>query len=112
MPTLAAVTPRAYRTHRARVSVDPETGCWLYRLPQSKRGRPRITVNGQDMEAYTFFFMAHRRQEVPKGMMLLHSCDRGEEGCVNPEHLRVGTASENNREAVERGRHRNQWSDR
>lgn len=62
------------------------------------------------MEAYTYFWLAHTRREVPEGQMLLHSCDRGEEGCVNPNHLRIGSVTENNREAVERGRHRNQWS--
>lgn len=104
--------PRAYQTHRTRVSIDEETGCWIYRLPQSQRGRPRITVQGYDMEAYTYFWLIHTRQEVPGGMMLLHSCDRGEEGCVNPDHLRIGSPTENNREAVERGRHRNQHTGR
>ena len=104
---LAAVTPRTYRIHYARVTVE-DNGCWTYRLPSSDRGRPRITVNGVDMAAYEFFWLAHTRRLVPKGHMLLHSCDRGEEGCVNPAHLRIGTVEENNREAVERGRHRNQ----
>jgi hypothetical protein len=112
MGKLDAVTPASYRTHRARVTVDESTGCWVYRLPLSDRGRPRITVNGQDMAAYEFFWLAHRRQEVPPGMVLLHSCDRGERGCVNPDHLSIGTRTENNRQAVERGRHRNQHTGR
>jgi hypothetical protein len=62
------------------------------------------------MEAYTFFWLIHTRTEVPSGKMLLHSCDRGDEGCVNPDHLRIGTPTENNQDAVQRGRHRNQWS--
>lgn len=108
---LLAVTPGAYATHRARVTVE-DNGCWTYRLPLSKRGRPRITVNGVDMAAYEFFWLAHTRKTVPPGGMLLHSCDNGEKGCVNPAHLSIGDATTNNREAVERGRHRNQHTGR
>lgn len=108
---LRAITPRAYSTHYGRVTVE-ESGCWTYRLPLSSRPRPRITVNGHDMAAYEFFWLAHTRQVVPDGMMLLHSCDGGNRGCVNPAHLRIGTVVENNREAVERGRHRNQHTGR
>lgn len=103
---LSVATPRAYQTHRARVVVD-EHGCWIYRQPASSRARPRITVNGVTVEAYWFFWLCHTKTPVPDGMMLLHSCDRGEEGCVNPAHLRIGTPSENNKDAVERDRHAN-----
>lgn len=108
---LSAVTPKQYRRHRDRVTVE-DSGCWTYKNPLSDRGRPRITVNGIDMAAYEFFWLAHTRQVVPEGMLLLHSCDNGEKGCVNPDHLRIGTSTENNREAVERGRHRNQHTGR
>ena len=91
-----------------RVTTDQETGCWIYTPPFSSRGRPRVTVNGQNMAAYEYTWLAHTRQIVPEGMMLLHSCDRGDEGCVNQKHLRIGTPSENNKDAVQRGRHKNQ----
>lgn len=42
------------------------------------------------------------RGEIPVGMHILHSCDNP--GCVNPDHLRVGTAAENMTDAGERGR--------
>lgn len=39
---------------------------------------------------------------VPAGLGVLHSCDRP--ACVRPEHLRVGTAADNARDRVARGR--------
>jgi hypothetical protein len=42
---------------------------------------------------------------MKQGQCVLHSCDQGHEGCVNPEHLHLGTKADNNREARERGRH-------
>jgi len=52
---------------------------------------------------------AHRRfyelfvGEIPEGMLVLHHCDNRK--CVNPDHLHIGTKSDNAREAVERGLH-------
>jgi hypothetical protein len=43
--------------------------------------------------------------EQPNGRFALHSCDN--KRCINPEHLRWGTHSDNMKDAVERGRHAN-----
>lgn len=39
---------------------------------------------------------------VPEGLMVLHTCDHGL--CVNPRHLYVGTALDNARDMLVRGR--------
>lgn len=50
--------------------------------------------------------LAHRfAVDVPQGMVVRHTCDNP--GCVNPEHLRIGTQADNLRDASERGRVRN-----
>jgi hypothetical protein len=52
--------------------------------------------------------LAHRRSHelfigpVPDGMMVLHSCDVRE--CVNPSHLRAGSAADNGDDMAVRGR--------
>lgn len=54
--------------------------------------------------------LAHRlsyelhKGPIPDGLQILHSCDV--KNCINPDHLRVGTHSENMAEAADRGRMR------
>ena len=42
---------------------------------------------------------------IPKGMYVCHTCDV--RNCINPEHLFLGTQSDNIRDMATKGRHRN-----
>ena len=86
----------------------PETGCWLWLGGLRKNSSPTGIDYGafhlgqnKYVTAHRASFMAHFG-EIPVGMHVLHSCDNPQ--CVNPDHLRVGTAKENKADAVKRGR--------
>lgn len=42
--------------------------------------------------------------ELVAGLVIMHSCDN--RPCVNPKHLSQGTVTDNNTDAVNKGRHR------
>lgn len=98
---------------------------WLTNNPQSKPLRYEILPNGcykvvgrkVDREGRCFVGagsknkkLAHRavweyfNGQIPDDLYILHSCDF--QGCVNINHMRLGTIAENNRERSERGRNK------
>ena len=72
---------------------------WVGRV--DKDGYGKIFDGEKNIRAHRFSYQLHNG-EIPKGMCVLHSCDKP--GCVNPEHLHLGTNADNIREKVERGR--------
>ena len=57
-------------------------------------------VTGSNRRASRFAWAIHTGEKVPKGVHILHSCDYRR--CVNPRHLRAGTAQDNIRDRTER----------
>jgi hypothetical protein len=65
--------------------------------------------NGYGTFKHTNESLAHRaawvliKGEIPSGMCVLHRCDNP--GCVNPDHLFLGTMSDNSQDMMNKGRH-------
>lgn len=77
---------------------------WQWRSRKNKAGYGDIQVNGKHVRAHRLSYEIHNGK-IPAGMYVLHSCD--DPGCVNPEHLHLGTPADNMREMVERNRNHN-----
>ena len=99
------ISPTLRERFNAAYRVDVG-GCWEWVKGKTGRGRPSLyigKVDGKDTQQY-----AHRvsyelhRGEIPEGMMVCHHCDNP--GCVNPDHLFVGTAMDNRQDMVSKGR--------
>lgn len=56
----------------------------------------------EKMEATHRFSYLFFRGRIPDGVFVLHTCDN--KACVNPDHLYLGTGSDNNHDAYRRGR--------
>lgn len=81
----------------SKTTIDPDTGCWLWNgamhgkygvMSQNKPGVKQRNT-GAHRRSYEIFV-----GPIPIGMMILHLCHTPR--CVNPEHLRPGTGTENN----------------
>ena len=71
---------------------------------QSYGGLRVGTINNGDRRtesAHRFSWNIHFG-EIPKGLFVCHSCDVPL--CVNPEHLFLGTAQDNHRDSMKKGR--------
>ena len=83
----------------------PIEGCWDWTASTASHGYGQfsITVDGK-----LRVLRAHRVSHeifigpIPAGLDVLHSCDRPV--CVQPAHLRAGTATENTQDSRERNR--------
>lgn len=85
--------------------VQKSDGCWLWlggskaqkgygKIQQGGKGSPHLLAHRVSYEIHN--------GPIPSGMFVLHKCDNPQ--CVNPGHLRVGTGSENIKEAFDKGR--------
>lgn len=78
-------------------------GCWLWTGRQDGVGYGLLHVDGRRTGAHR---LAYRltRGPIPDGLFVCHHCDV--RLCVNPDHLFIGTAGDNMRDCLRKGRHR------
>ena len=69
---------------------EPNSGCWLW-VSTHSRGRAMIWEPPMTTAARVSWQL-HKGQ-IPMGLQVLHRCDTPM--CVNPEHLFLGTRSDN-----------------
>jgi len=87
------LTPIAYK-------VDKKTGCWIC-LTASGSPYPQVRFNGR-MEKVSRLIFEEFTGIAPGKDYVLHNCDNPE--CINPAHLRLGTAKDNSQDLKERGK--------
>ena len=83
-----------------RYEPEPTSGCWLW---------TGNTLGGYGVVSFKRIRkLAHRvsfeyyKGKIPEGLIIRHTCDNPM--CINPDHLIVGTNSENSKDMVKRGR--------
>ena len=78
------------------------TDCWHWCGVRISGGYGRMTYKGRSQVAHRLAWIAWNGP-IPEGMYVLHRCDN--RACVNPDHLWLGTYSDNLKDCWAKGRH-------
>jgi len=81
--------------------LNQENGCIEWIGTKGFFGYGRMYFNGKEDKAHRVSYVLNNG-EIPKGLFVCHKCDNP--SCVNPEHLFLGTALDNNRDRILKGR--------
>lgn len=88
----------------ARTVQDEVTGCWNWTGPRDKNGYGRTSYNGKSVRMNRLAAHYWFGHPLDSPLFVLHRCDNP--SCVNPNHLFIGTVTDNNRDTVAKKRHR------
>ena len=92
--------PKCHITHMR--TPEPTTGCWFWKGTSGLPGDyGNVRVAGSQKGPHRYSYETYHGP-IPKGMVVRHKCDRP--GCVNPQHLEVGTPRDNTQDMIKRGR--------
>jgi hypothetical protein len=76
-----------------------ESGCWEWLLSKDDYGYGRFL----QLKAHRVSYCIHNNlSEIPDGYEVCHSCDNP--ACVRPDHLWLGTHSDNMQDMIAKGR--------
>ena len=76
-------------------------GCWLWTASINNMGYGVTRWRGRGRAAHRVVYEI-LRERIPDGLDACHRCDTP--GCVNPDHIFIGTRSENMQDAKAKGR--------
>ena len=76
-------------------------GCWNCTSHYIKPniGYPLVVYNGKRITMSRYMYLIHKG-DIPEGLEIRHKCDNRK--CINPDHLEVGTHSDNMQDMLKR----------
>jgi hypothetical protein len=84
--------------------LDKSGSCWLWTGGVSGSGYGETTCGPKPQIPTHRLSWILYRGDIPEGLQVLHKCDV--KICVNPDHLFLGTQTDNMQDCVKKGRHR------
>ena len=83
--------------------VDKTGPCYVWTGARIPQGYGYIGISGKSVRAHRVSWEIHNG-EIPDGLWVLHRCDNP--SCVRPDHLFLGTNSDNMNDCASKGRMR------
>ncbi len=78
--------------------------CWVWKTNKKSVYYWKFWLNGRMQGAHRVSWILHKGP-IPKGKLVLHDCPGGDnKACVRPSHLWLGSHSDNEYDAVKKGR--------
>lgn len=93
------INKETYEEFEKHCIPEPNTGCILWTRDKSKYGI--FVINKVRLHAHRASYLLFNG-EIQNGMVVCHKCDTP--GCVNPNHLWLGTIKENLKDRDLKGR--------
>ena len=87
---------------------EPNSGCWIWLGAVSNWGYGVVYPlgrRGKQHRAHRLIYELHRGP-IPNDLLACHKCDNTQ--CVNPDHIFLGTHSENAQDRSKKGRNADQ----
>lgn len=79
--------------------VNKTETCWLWTAGCFQSGYGAFNTGDKVMTSYRYSYELHKGK-IPDGKLVRHTCDNRK--CVNPDHLILGTITDNMRDKRER----------
>lgn len=87
--------------YRFYKKVSKTDKCWTWIGKKNRDGYGYMNVGGRKITAHRLSFYINNNQD-PNGFLVCHKCDNRE--CVNPQHLFLGSNSDNMQDCSKKGR--------
>lgn len=81
-----------------------DAGCWRWTGTLNSKGYGRYCFAGKSFGAHRLAFALGKNTALPGLVFVCHRCDTP--SCINPDHLFLGLASDNNKDMKAKGRAR------
>jgi hypothetical protein len=84
-----------------KFKVDESTGCWNWTAGLDRDGYSVFEFRPFAQRGHRASWIIHNGS-IPDGMLVCHKCDNRK--CINPDHLFLGTSSDNNQDMMNKMR--------